>query len=115
MEDAALAVVYRPDHWLMLACPALGLVGERGGQQVDVLDRSTHALVQLVLGMQPLGRHVLGDGMLAIADRDQESMLWAVAGAGALALRDEHRLAVLVERQPPAEAVVAPAHADHFV
>src|SRR6516164_264641 len=107
VEDAALAVGHGPDHGLMFAGAALALIGIGGGQQVNIFDRTAHAVVQLILGVHPFLGHALGNRMTGIADHDFESVLGTMAGARPLSFRHSHFLAFFVQGQARAEIIVA--------
>src|SRR5262249_58353428 len=99
----------------MVAGPTELFVGIRCGKQVDVYSGTAHAVIQLVAEMQPFARHAFDDRMLGIADRHQEWVHRAMTSAWTFALGDSRLLAVGIQCQAIAEAIAAPAHADHAV
>ena len=115
MEDPALAVSHGPHHRFVLAGAALALVGKRGGQHLDVLERTPQTVNELVAHVHPLARHPARDRMLDVAHHDAERMQARLAGPDALALRHAHQFVGAVEIEAVAETAAAPAHADHLV
>ena len=65
----------------MLAGPVRLGVRKGRGQDGEVLGRSAQAIVEFILGVHPLRRESLHDGVLGLASGHLEGMLAAMAAA----------------------------------
>ena len=115
VEDSTLTEGDGEEQRLVLAGSVRLRIRQRRGQDGEVLGRSAQAIVEFILGVHPLRRESLHDGVLGLAGGHLEGMLAAMAAARPRR-GVPHDLAFPIK--PRSGLFVAPfptADADHFV
>src|SRR6478735_2683951 len=82
VKYAALSIRNGQQHRLMLTGTVGGGIRVCSGQKVDVFRGTAQAVVKLVLGVFPLGRQSLHDGVRRVPSHNHELMAFAVMPSG---------------------------------